>query len=138
MKSAFRIFAFHCNVLPWLMIPRVSPMRIDSYRFGRMVVGGEAHTRDVVVFSDRVVPGWRRKEGHSLSPEDLAGIVAPSPKILVVGTGAIGMMRVPSETEEFLAAKGIRIVAMRTGAAVEEYNRHADDPEVAGAFHLTC
>lgn len=24
------------------------------------------------------------------------------------------------------------------GAAFEEYNRHADDPRVAGAFHLTC
>lgn len=113
-------------------------MRIDSYWFGRMVVGGEAHTRDVIVFRDRVVPGWRRKEGHSLSPEDIAGIVVFSPSTLIVGTGAIGMMRVPSETAEFLAANGIRLVAMRTGAAVEEYNRHADDPRVAGAFHLTC
>ena len=113
-------------------------MRIDSYRFGRMVVGGETHTRDLILFSDRALPGWRRKSGHSLSPEDLAWVVAASPSILVVGTGAAGMLRVPPGTVEYLASKGIRRVAMRTGAAVAEYNRLQAGHAAAGAFHLAC
>lgn len=103
-----------------------------------MVIGGEAHTRDVVVFRNRTAPGWWRKDGHSLSPEDLCEVVAASPSTLILSRGALGMMRVPEETEKFLAAKGIRLVALRTGAAVEEYTRHADDPGVVGAFHPTC
>lgn len=113
-------------------------MKIDSYRFGRIVVGGEAHTRDLIVFSDRVTPAWWRRNGHSLSPEDLGAVVDASPSTLILGRGAVGMLRVPEATERYLAERGIRLVALRTAAAVEEYNRHAGDAGTVGAFHLTC
>ena len=113
-------------------------MRIDRYRFGEIVIGGEAYARDVIVFRDRVVSGWRRRNGHSLLPEDLRDVAAASPSTLVLGRGALGMLRVPAETGRYLAKRGIRLVALRTAAAVEEYNRRADDQGAVGAFHLTC
>jgi hypothetical protein len=48
------------------------------------------------------------------------------------------MLRVPGEIKAFLESQRIRLIALRTGAAIEEYNAHADDPNAVGAFHLTC
>ena len=68
---------------------------IQDYQFGRMVVDGEPHTRDLVLLPDRVVANWWRKEGHRLDVEDLREVLDAVPKVLVVGTGAYGRMKVP-------------------------------------------
>jgi hypothetical protein len=45
--------------------------RLEDYSFGRIVVDGDEHTRDLIVLPDRVVANWWRREGHSLVIEDL-------------------------------------------------------------------
>jgi len=47
-------------------------------------------------------------------------------------------MRVTRETEEALAAAGIELVALDTGAAVERYNALREQGNIAAALHLTC
>ncbi|MDD5556717.1 MAG: MTH938/NDUFAF3 family protein [bacterium] len=113
-------------------------MRIDDYSFGRIVIGGGEYRSDVIVFHDRVRPDWRRLEGHALHERDLEEILAARPSTLVVGRGAMGMMRVPSAVAALLEGRGVRLIARRTAAAVREYNDRAGDPSVVGAFHLTC
>ena len=68
---------------------------IDDYSFGRTQIDGQTYTSDVIVFPDRVDGSWWRKDGHSLCMDDLADVVAAKPKVLVVGTGAYGAMKVP-------------------------------------------
>jgi len=113
-------------------------MKIDDYSFGRIAIGGREYRSDVIVFQDHVRPDWWRKEGHSLHREDLGEILAVKPHTLIIGCGAVGMLRVPGEIKAFLESQRIRLIALRTGAAIEEYNAHADDPNAVGAFHLTC
>jgi hypothetical protein len=36
--------------------------RIEGYEFGRVLVDGEVHRRDVIVLPHRVVSRWRRRE----------------------------------------------------------------------------
>ena len=72
--------------------------RIDSYDFGRVVVDGKEYTADLIVTPTGVVEGWWRKEGHNLVPDDLLEVVAVHPMVLVVGTGADGIMNVPAPT----------------------------------------
>jgi len=115
----------------------VSPS-IDSYRFGCIVVDGQAHTRDLIILPDRVVGGWWRQEGHRLSPADLAVVLEARPNVLVVGQGAFGRMRVPAETIHALEAAGIELVVQRTERACRAYNRLRDQKAVAAALHLTC
>ncbi|MHA1839475.1 MAG: hypothetical protein ACTSYO_05915 [Candidatus Ranarchaeia archaeon] len=38
---------------------------IDKYEFGCIVIRGQEYTSDVIVFPDRVIDGWWRKERHS-------------------------------------------------------------------------
>ena len=113
-------------------------MKIDDYGFGRIVIDGKEYRNDVIVFHDRVRSNWWRKNGHSLCREDLKEILASSPRTLIVGRGAVGVMRIPEETKKFLGEMKIQLIDLKTGAAVKEYNNYANDPRAVGAFHLTC
>ncbi|MBE9472531.1 MAG: hypothetical protein IMY75_10535, partial [Chloroflexi bacterium] len=60
------------------------------------------------------------------------------PEVLVVGTGAYGMMRVTEETRRALETAGIRLIAAPTAEAVKTYNELREETRVAAALHLTC
>lgn len=109
---------------------------IEDYSFGRIVIDGKTYTSDVIIFPDRVMDNWWRKEGHNLNIEDLVEVIEFGPKTLVVGTGSSGIMRVKDETREFLKSKGIEIIIKKTKEACDILNSLGDD--AAGAFHLTC
>ncbi|MEE8402920.1 MAG: MTH938/NDUFAF3 family protein [Candidatus Hydrothermarchaeaceae archaeon] len=109
---------------------------IESYDFGRIVIDGRTYTRDVLIFPDRVLGSWWRKEGHSLSVEDLKEVLEFGPKTLVIGTGRSGPLKVKDETRERLESEGIEVIVESTGKACDVLNSLG--PNAAGAFHLTC
>jgi hypothetical protein len=111
--------------------------RIDDYSFGRIVVDGSEHHRDVIVLPNRVVGDWWRKDGHSLVIADLEDVLDELPERLIVGCGAHGRLHPNPETVDSLRARGIEVNVLRTGEAVERFN--ASDPRhTAAALHLTC
>ena len=112
-------------------------VHITDYRFGRVKVGNTIYHRDVLVSGDDVLCPWVRREGHALYPEDLKWVVERSPEVFIIGTGAFGRLRVPQETKEWLAARGIELVALPTAQAITEYNRRPA-ARVACGLHLTC
>jgi hypothetical protein len=113
-------------------------VKIDSYQFGRIVIDGQSHRRDVIILSDRVVKGWWRREGHVLHADDLESVIQTAPEILVVGQGAYGRMRVTSETRRALEVAGIELIALPTEEACQTFNRMRGDRTIAAALHLTC
>ena len=121
-------------------------MRIDSYSFGIMKVGGTEYRGDLIVFAsrgagapDRVKSGWWRTEGHILAIEDLDDVLAFKPEVLVIGKGASAMMEVPASIVKTLQQEGIEVIAENTGQAWRIFNEQAEKgKKVVGAFHLTC
>ncbi|MBX6422425.1 Mth938-like domain-containing protein [Thermosulfurimonas sp. F29] len=112
---------------------------IESYRFGEMVVAGRSYRRDLKIVEGEVRPDWWRKEGHYLQPEDLEDVWAARPEILVVGTGASGVMRIDPRVREKASSLGIELEAYPTARAAERFNELLRaGRRVAGAFHLTC
>lgn len=111
---------------------------VKSYRFGHMVVDGEQHTKDLILLPDRVISNWWRDQGHRLSADDLEEVFDAQPEILVVGTGANGLMKVPPETRQAVREAGIELQITKTGQAWKSYNELQDERATAGAFHLTC
>jgi hypothetical protein len=111
---------------------------IESYNFGKIAIDGRHYTTDVIIFPDHVQDGWRRKEGHRLSIEDLKDVIEARPETLIVGTGFFGSMKVPNEVREYFASMKIELVVEDTRKACETYNRMASLKKVAAAFHLTC
>ena len=112
---------------------------IDEYSFGRIVIDGKTYRHDVIVFPDRVKSDWWRKEGHSLRLEDLEEVLRDPPEVLVIGTGYVGLMRVPREVREKLEEMGIRVVVEKTGKAYRTFNKLlSEGRRVVAALHLTC
>ncbi len=110
---------------------------IEAYSFGSMRVDGQTYSHDVVVLPSGEVADWWRETGHALVPGDLSAHVASDIRVIVIGTGAYGIMRVTSAFEDFCAERKIELVAAKTAKAVEEYN-NCVEPRRIGAFHLTC
>lgn len=121
-------------------------MHIDSYNFGVIRVDGTEYRQDLIVFAsrgagapDKVRSNWWRKDGHSLVVEDLNDVIDFKPEILVVGTGASGLMDVPASTTKTLHEQGIEVIAENTGKACTIFNEQAEcGKKVVGVFHLTC
>ena len=111
---------------------------IDSYDFGRIVINGRTFASDVVMFPDRVEGNWWRREGHTLSVDDVKELVKAKPEVLVVGTGYSGMMKIHPQTEQYLRSSGIELMAAKTEEACRTYNDLSKSRRVVAALHLTC
>lgn len=114
---------------------------IDSYDFGVMVIRGKRYMSDVIVFPEKVIDGWWRREGHRIYVEDLREIFShtPLPEVLVVGTGYSGLVKVMPEVENALKARGIKLIVQSTREAYKTFNQLLRSSRlIAGAFHLTC
>ena len=113
-------------------------MRIDGYRFGRIVVDGREYKNDVIIFPDHIESNWWRRSGHELCVEDLASVLEFGPRTLIVGTGHNGRMKVLDETTDRLREIGCELVVKRTKEACEVYNARRDEDRVVACLHLTC
>ena len=109
---------------------------ISEYSFGRIVIENNIYVNDIILLGKIIRPEWRRKTGHSLTKEDLKDVIDYGPKLLIIGTGAYGMMDVPANLQNDL---NFKIIAFSTEKAVNIYNKEIKkDEKIAGAFHITC
>jgi len=114
-------------------------MKIEHYEFGKITIEGKTYSSDIIVFPDRVIPDWWRKEGHQLCIEDISEVIKYSPEIIVVGTGAYGVLVVLEETKKFLEQKNIKLIICSTKDAVKKFNELiSQNKKTVGCFHLTC
>lgn len=111
---------------------------IEAYRFGRIVVDGQSYTKDLIILPDRVLAGWWRQEGHSLTPDDLESVLSARPDVLVVGQGAHDRMRITADVQQALKEADIDLIAQSTKEACQTYNELRERRSVAAALHLTC
>jgi len=118
---------------------RVYLMHIEKYSFGSIIVNGKKYTRDLIIFPNKIRENWWRKEGHKLHLEDLKEVLEYKPEILVIGTGAYGIMRVPDDVIKKLTEAGIRVIVKKTKEACEAFNTLIKEGKnVVAALHLTC
>ena len=112
--------------------------KIDSYQFGRIVINGKKYSSDVIIFPDNVKDNWWRKTGHQLCLEDIAEVITEKPEVLVVGTGASGLMKVLPEVKEIIDAGGIKLIVEPTDKACKIYNHLCRSQKVVATLHITC
>lgn len=112
--------------------------KIDSYHFGQIVINGQKYTSDVIIFPDTVQDDWWRDDSHELALEDITAIMNENPEILLVGTGASGMMRVLPEVKQAVTAHHIQLIVQPTSEACDIYNELSLTQRVVAALHLTC
>ena len=113
-------------------------MKIESYGFGKMVYRGKTYRSDLIIYPDRVDASWWRQQGHLLQMEDLEEILKEKPGILIIGTGYMGVMKVPAALKEQLENTGVELHVERSRKAVKHFNSVYKTKKVIAAFHLTC
>jgi len=112
---------------------------VDSCSFGRIRVDGKDYTRDLIVFPEKRVMDWWRKDQHRVSYYDVREIIRRKPDMLVVGTGTLGNLKLDASTRKMIQKYNITIREERTEAAAVLFNRlNEKGIHAAGAFHLTC
>ena len=111
---------------------------IQSYDFGRIVINNKEYTSDLIFSEKKICDSWWRKEGHQLCYEDLKEAIKLKPTILIIGTGAYGLMKVAPELVKYLEEKNIQVIIKKTKEACNEYNKLYRLENVVAAFHLTC
>lgn len=111
---------------------------INSYSFGDITINNQKFTKDLIIFSDHIASNWRRKTGHFLTEDDITEIIDYKPEVLIIGSGASGLMKVDDKLKEKLKTLEIEFVIKKTAEAVTEYNRIYKDKKVVAALHLTC
>ena len=111
---------------------------LSDYHFGTLRIDGTEYRKDLIVMGDRVVSPWWRKRGHRLQEVDLDEVLAVPPRILVVGTGYFGRMKVDPSAVAACRARGIELIALRSGSAVNRFSTFAEEAGAVLAIHLTC
>lgn len=111
---------------------------IESYRFGRMAIDGRFFTADLIILPNRILTNWWRKEGHLLCLDDLGEALKENPEALVIGTGALGMLKIEEEVRNYLREQKIEFLPAKTKKALVLFNEWAPRRKTVGAFHLTC
>ena len=115
-------------------------MRIDEYKFGKIVINGVLYeSTNIVIFPDHVDTNWWMKEGHKLTLDDLREVLKYRPQVIVIGTGAYGLVKVSGNIISSLESKGIKVIVKRTDEACKEFNKLlSKGVSVIAALHLTC
>ena len=115
-------------------------LRIDGYSFGRMTIRGKEFTSDLIIHQDgRIQNDWWRAQGHCLFPDDITSMIDAAPEMLVIGTGAMGLMNVSESVLELCEKRRIEVEVYRTAAVITRFNEIAKAGKaVAACFHLTC
>ena len=113
--------------------------RINSYRFGEMVVDGISYRQDIIIFPDHVRDSWWRIKGHEVHPEDLTEVLARSDiDVLIIGQGDPGLVRMMPEARKAVESVGWELIVQSTADAWKTYNTMSSSRKVVGGFHLTC
>ncbi|MBU2638761.1 MAG: hypothetical protein KJ955_07345 [Nanoarchaeota archaeon] len=110
---------------------------IESYKFGEIVIDGKSYHHDVILALNKVITNWEREEGHLLNANDLKNALKEKPKILIIGTGYEGCMKLDSSVEFICNRHGIKLIAQKTKDAVNTFNSMLKEGVVA-ALHLAC
>jgi len=117
----------------------LNKVKIKSYDFGRIEIGGKAYTSDVIIYDDHVNSSWWRKEGHYLQVEDIEEILNSKPDVIILGTGKYGTMKVSNEVIKELESRGIEFIYANTDEACCRHNEiSGSGKKVVTALHLTC
>ena len=95
---------------------------IDEFKYGFFKVDRKEHYGDIKIINDKVKQ-WPSRERFILRKEDLKDIIEAKPDILIIGTGATGLLQVSKELQMELQQLRIKIYIEKTVQACQRYNK---------------
>jgi uncharacterized protein len=101
---------------------------------GRIKIGNEELTENVVLFRDTIYRGWMPADIEKPGVDDLAELLEQNPELIIYGTGWQSRLP-PRELVFALARRGIGFEMMDTPAACRTFNvLVSEDRDVAAVL----
>ena len=111
---------------------------IDSYKFGEFIVDKKKFECNIELINDQVKE-HRYLPEHKLTLDDFTALINAKPSVIIIGTGAYGVIKPPKEIIEFIKKQGIEVIIEKTRTACKTYNRILKEgKKVAALLHNTC
>ena len=106
---------------------------IQEYKLGAFFIDGRQFIGSIKILNDKI-RYWER-ENHILDFKDLEELIKTNPEIIIVGTGAAGMLKIPERVRQELSGKGISLISAKTQDAVIKFNELTEQKKrVSGIF----
>ncbi len=117
--------------------------RIESLKFGSIVVGAKRYSHDVLIFPDgnlkRRRGGFWRFGSHDIRKGEIDELVRANPEVIVVGTGTSARAKLPFEVGRRAAEAKVELIALPSEEAAGKFNHLVDEGKrVAALIHITC
>jgi len=104
---------------------------------GRIVIGENTVTEDVLLFRDSIELGWSASDAADLGMDSVRALLDRGPEIILYGYGWEAALP-PRDIVFELARRGVGFEAMTTPAACRTYNiLLSEDRDVAAILRLT-
>ena len=109
---------------------------------GKIKYGSEVYGNDFVVSTFSDVFPRRFEDEHLVTEEELEGCIDDDTKIVMVGTGDYGILKISKEAKRFCKKKSIELIAKPTPIIIQEYNkkmkRKTNRSNVTAIIHVKC
>ncbi len=118
---------------------------ITHFEWASFTINGQIHSVEQgvgkdIMFSAEGVSAWKEREGHDLKPKMVARALALKPKVLVIGNGMDGALKVGKKVRKAVEEAGVsELIVLRTPDACHAYNRlYREGKKVVLLAHGTC
>ncbi len=113
--------------------------KIEIYLFGKIKINEKIYKEDLVIFPNKTISKFTPKDSHFLTLNDLKEVFDSKPKILIIGTGYFGFVKLSEEVLEYCKHSKIELIELKNEEAVEKYNSLCEkESNLVLAIHLTC
>ncbi|MCD6085438.1 hypothetical protein J7J41_00375 [bacterium] len=112
---------------------------IQEYHFGEIKINDRIYRYDICLDWRGEVLKWERKESHWVDLKDLEIALKDQPEIIIIGTGAYGIVNISDKVQEKLKNLKIELIIVPTKEAIKIFEEKIKtQKKVVGLFHLTC
>ena len=116
----------------------LSLSNIDWVAFGKVKYDHEIYSHDVVINTSGEIFERETDDTHAITRAELESIVDSSTKRVIIGTGFHGVAKVFPGAKKFARENKIKLTAIETPEAAEEYNKAKKKGSITVLLHLTC
>ena len=110
-------------------------VKIDSVRFGEIVIDGKTYFSDVTVYWDGTIE--HREKDIVVGMEEISRVLGRKINILVVGTGIRGSLELTERVRDLLEGMKIKTFELKSADAIELFNSFASQGRRAAAIIRT-
>lgn len=122
---------------------------IEHFSWGQYIIFGERHGKtgkgkfgkgkDIRIVNGKV-KRWKKRQGHTLTPEMLEKIWGEDIQTLIIGIGVHGQIECPEEVKKEVKMHHInKLLLLKTPEACQKFNTlYRNGEKVALLAHGTC